>query len=122
MAEPNDDPLLTLRRETSDRAVVLHAAGEVDHLNAHRLSAELAKAGQAVSPAQRLVLDMTAVSFMGSAAIAALIEHNLQSRQNGRDLRIVTGNTTVARTLQRTGVLGLLPVHATLEDALADHP
>ncbi|MFC4857191.1 STAS domain-containing protein [Actinophytocola glycyrrhizae] len=119
--EARDDSPLTLRCETSAHAVVIHAVGEVDHPNAIWLSEELTRVGATISPAQSLVLDLTGVSFMGSATIAALIEHDRQCRQSGCDLRIVTGNTTVTRSLQRTGILDLLPVYRTLSEALADN-
>lgn len=124
MPDTNDnarhDDLLSLRHEVVDRSVVVHAAGEVDHDTAPRLARELVAAGQEASPARPLVLDMTGISFIASAALAVLIEHHKRLREAGHELRVVTGNPKVARALDRTGLLQLLSAYDTLEKALAD--
>lgn len=62
------------------------------------------------------MLDLNGISFLGSAGLAVLVEHHRHSQSNGRDLRIVVGNRTVFRSLQRAGLLQILPVHDTLEE------
>lgn len=110
-----NDGLLRLRREVADRAVVIHAAGEVDHVTAPRLADELAKAGQE-TPGVPLVLDMTGISFIASAGLAVLVEH----QHRGRELRIVAAGSAVARAIERTGLAQFLPVYTTMADALPD--
>jgi anti-anti-sigma factor len=105
------DEGLRLRRDENERAVLIHAVGEVDHVGAPRLSAELADSGQA----GQVVVDLTGVSFLGSAGVAVLVERH----RHGGHVRIVAGNPTVRRTLERTGLLAALPVFDTLDDALA---
>jgi anti-sigma B factor antagonist len=108
------DDLLSVRREVNDRAVMIHAVGEVDHATASRLSAELTNAVRDTTPTQVIVLDLNGISFLGSAGLAVLVEHHRHSQRNGRDLRIVVSNTMVRRSLQRTGLIQLLQVHDTL--------
>ncbi|WP_459715727.1 STAS domain-containing protein [Actinophytocola sp. KF-1] len=113
------DDLLSLTSEVTDRAVVVHAVGEVDHLTAPRLAVELGKAGQEASATRPLVLDMTSVSFMTSAGLAVLVEHH-QDQASHHELRIVVGDSPVAQSLRRTGLLMFLSTYGTLAAALAD--
>lgn len=113
------DDLLSMTREVTDRAVVVHAVGEVDHLTAPRLAGELRKAGQEASSSRPLVLDMTGVSFMTSAGLAVLVEHH-QEQRGHHELRVVVGNSPVEQSLRRTGLVQFLSTYGTLVDALAD--
>ena len=113
------DDLLSVTSEVTERAVVVHAVGEVDHLTAPRLAGELSKAGQEASSARPLVLDMTSVSFMTSAGLAVLVEHHQDQRAH-HELRIVVGDSPVAQSLRRTGLTQFLSTYGTLADALAD--
>lgn len=117
--EAHDDDILCLRRRADDRAVVVHAVGELDHLTASQLADELANAAHEAQE-RPLVLDLTGISFIASAGIAVLVEHHQRGRQTNHDLRIVIGHSVVARTLQRTGLIRFLPVHTTMADALPD--
>ncbi|MFI7674164.1 STAS domain-containing protein [Actinophytocola sp. NPDC049390] len=120
-AEDAQDNGLILRRGVDDRAVVIHAVGEVDHVTASRLFDELAKAGQ-VAPERPIVIDMTGISFMASSGLTVLVEHHQRGQRAGRDLRIVVGDSVVGRTLRRTGLFEFLSVYAVLADALPDKP
>jgi anti-anti-sigma factor len=114
---PADD-LLSMTCEVTDRAVVVNAVGEVDHLTAARLADELSKAGQEASSDRPLVLDMTSISFMTSAGLAVLVEHHQDQRAH-HELRIVVGNSPVEQSLRRTGLVQFLSTFGTLADALA---
>lgn len=117
-AEEAQDGGLSLRRSVDGRAVVVRAVGEVDHDTAPRLSDELAKALQAAEVP--VVLDLTGVSFMTSAGLSVLVEHHQRGRQRDHGLHIVVGDSVVSRALERTGLLPILSVYATLTDALPD--
>lgn len=113
-----DDGILELRREVSGRAVVVHAAGEVDLVSAPQLAAELTKAAEDVST-QPFVLDLTGITFIASSGLAVLVEHHQRGLRTNHDLRIVVGTSVVARAINRTGLDQFLPVYATISDALA---
>lgn len=116
--EARDDDLLSLRCSVDDHAVVIHAVGELDHVTTPRLADELAKARHE-APDEPLVLDMSGISFIGSAGISVLVEHHQRSKHTNHDLRIVLGDSVVTRALQRTGLLEFLPVHVAMSDALS---
>ena len=114
-----DDDLLSLRRSVDNHAVVIDAVGELDHATASWLAEALEKAGRE-APGRPLVVDLTGISFIASAGISVLVEHHHRGRGTNHDLRIVVGGSVVARTLERTGLLGFLPVYMTMADALPD--
>ncbi|MDQ3790477.1 MAG: STAS domain-containing protein [Actinomycetota bacterium] len=117
MDDKAPDDLLSLTSEVTDRAVVVHAVGEVDHLTAVRLGNELSKAGQEASETRPLVLDMTSISFITSAGLAVLVAHH-QAQQLHHELRIVIGGSPVGQSLRRTGLHDFLSTYDTLEAAL----
>jgi anti-sigma B factor antagonist len=112
--------LLRLRREPRESAsgVIVHAAGEVDLTTAPQLAEELAVVVDQLSSPASVVLDLTAVTFLASAGLSVLLEHDQRCRAAGLELRIVAGNRTVARTLQMTGLGETLPVSGSLAEAL----
>ncbi|MFI7673769.1 STAS domain-containing protein [Actinophytocola sp. NPDC049390] len=116
-----DVDLLSMTSEVTDRAVLVHAVGEVDHLTAPQLAAELGRAGLDASSTRPVVLDMTSVSFMTSAGLAVLVEHH-RGRRAHHALRIVVGGSPVGQSLRRTGLHQFLSTYDTLAEALADGP
>ena len=70
-------------------------------------------AAAATAGRRGVVVDMTAVGFLGSIGIRALISNAraLQSK-GGRMVLFVGGNETVAKTLQTTGIDALIPTFA----------
>jgi anti-anti-sigma factor len=101
--------------EARDGAVVLFLAGELDLYNAEELRAALGKA-IAAAPT-RVVVDLSAVEFIDSTALGALVEARGQLGPDG--LRLAAPQLGTRRTLQVSGLDRHLPVHDTLDDALA---
>jgi anti-anti-sigma factor len=101
--------------EAVDGAIVVHLAGELDLYNADEVRAALAEAMER-SP-RRLVVDMAEVEFVDSTALGVLIEARSKL---GRDcLALAAPQLDTRRTLQVSGLDRHLPVHDTVEDALA---
>lgn len=98
-----------------DGATVLHVAGEVDTLTAPLLTEQLE---QRLSSGSLLVLDLSAVTFLGSAGLAALVAAKDQAQQQGRGLRLVCGSRIVTRALEATGLLSLFDVAGGVPEAL----
>lgn len=70
-------------------------------------------AAAACSGGRRVVVDMTAVSFLASIGIRALISNAKALQSNGgRMVLFVGGNKTVAKALETTGIDALIPVFA----------
>ena len=94
---------------------VLHVVGELDTLTAPLLAVRLAEQQAAVP---KLVVDLSEVSFLGSAGLAALVEaKDAADRQGGR-LLVVPGSRIVKRALEATGLLSLFTVADDVPEAL----
>lgn len=100
-----------------ENAVVIHVSGEIDTLTAPALSEQLA---QRLPNAPLVVLDLSAVTFLGSAGLAALVAAKDDAAQRGALLRLVCGSRIVTRALEATGLLGLFDVADGVPEAL--HP
>jgi anti-anti-sigma factor len=121
VTEPRLGDQLQLRREvvpSSAGGVVVSVAGEVDLVTVPQLDDELTTAGDDLPPAGHLVLDLTGVAFMASAGLSTLIKHDQRCREAGKELRVVSGNRTIARTLLMTGLTETLTMFDTLDAAL----
>jgi anti-sigma B factor antagonist len=119
--EPGHRELLRVWSEPIPDGVVLRVAGEVDLVSAPTFSAELAALRELAAPG-RLVLDLTGVAFMASAGLSVLIDEDQHCRDAGVDLRVVSGNRTIARTLRMTGLTETLNVFDTLAEAVSGTP
>lgn len=86
--------------ETSPGRYTVALSGELDIATADQLSAALGD----VSPAsgERLVIDLTAVSFMDSTGLRVLIGANGAAAEGGYELLIVTGESPAKRVLELT--------------------
>jgi anti-anti-sigma factor len=102
--------------EQHGEAWVVRLGGELDLYNAETIrEALLEVAGR--SP-ERLVLDLREVEFIDSTALGALIETRA-SMPNRRGLLLAQPNIETRRALQVSGLDRHLPVHDTVDDALA---
>jgi anti-anti-sigma factor len=71
-------PLELSARRDDDGTVVLTAAGEIDMSNAARFAAALGEAADAAAAGQadaNFIVDLTAVSYLDSAGLTALLPH-----------------------------------------------
>ena len=108
------DSLLWVQRDVDNLSVVVSAGGELDLLTAPRLSAQLDQAEAIVVPPAPVVLDLTRLTFIGSAGLAMLLAHHERCAALGSSLRIRV-NDMVARPLRMTAldrVLNLVPALA----------
>jgi anti-anti-sigma factor len=101
--------------ETVDGSVVVRLGGELDLYNAEEVRAALTQAIEG-SP-RRVVVDMAEVEFVDSTALGVLIEARSKLGRDG--LALAAPQLDTRRTLQVSGLDRHLPVHETVEDALA---
>jgi anti-sigma B factor antagonist len=100
---------LTVDRYDSVATVVV--SGELDLATAPRLSAAVAKHGDA----KLLVLDMTATTFIDSTGVRTLLHADRRSVDSGSRLVVVAGKGAVRRVLDLCGLEGRLTL-------VSDHP
>lgn len=97
-------------------ATVVHVVGEVDTLTAPLLRAQL---DEQIATVPLLVLDLTDVTFLGSAGLAVLVAGKDDADRRGHRLRLVCGSRIVTRALQATGLLTLFDTADGVPEALA---
>lgn len=121
MGDEADSPLRepSVRgREQRNGAVVVQLGGELDLYNAEEIRAALA---EAIADNPRcVVVDMAEVEFIDSTALGVLIEARSKLGHDG--FRLAALQLETRRALQVSGLDRHLPVHDTVDDALAESP
>jgi anti-sigma B factor antagonist len=97
-------------------ARVVHVVGEIDTLTAPVLRTRL---DEHLAEVELLVLDLTSVTFLGSAGLAVLVAAKDEADRHNHRFRLVTGSRIVVRALEATGLLTLFDLAETADEALA---
>ena len=118
--------VLEIITEPVDTAIIVTVIGEVDNLTAPQLrtaiTAALERAGAQDVPGV-VVIDMTPVSYLGSAGLSALVDTTGDARDRANALRIVVGEQRpVIRSIQVGGLDSYLTICNSVVDALALQP
>jgi anti-sigma B factor antagonist len=104
--ETASDNILAVSTEAEeDGRVTLVLVGEVDVFTAPLLRSAID--GQLDGRPRELVLDFSAVEFLGSAGLAALVEAWRSARERDVALRLMATGRAVIRPLQVTGLIDL---------------
>ncbi|GGU18474.1 STAS domain-containing protein [Lentzea flava] len=104
--------------ETVGAAVVVHVTGELDLATADELSDCLRGAVRSVGPLAPVVVDLTAVDFLGACGIGVLLDHQDMCLSKGSALMVVATTPAVLRPLQVLELTELLGVRSCVPDAL----
>ena len=97
-------------------ARVINVVGEVDTLTAPVLRSRL---DEHVGEVELLVLDLSEVTFLGSAGLAVLVAAKDEADRYNHRLRLVPGSRIVVRALEATGLLTLFDIADSTTAALA---
>lgn len=101
--------------QTGDRGYLVSVEGELDLYSAPRLQAEL----EALAPdASDVVLDLSAVEFIYSTALGAILAAGRRIRDAHGRLALVAATPATRKLLGVVGVDRVLPVYETSERAL----
>ena len=73
-------------------------------------------------PAQHMILDMSAVNFLDSAGVGSLVSLFVNRRSHGKTFALAALTPQGNAVVTVAGLQKLLPIHKTLEDALAARP
>lgn len=107
-------------RTVTEGVTVVAVSGEVDMLTAPQLRADVLRN---LDTSDTLVLDMSEVTFLGSAGLAVLVEASQHGKRRGAAFRVVAVNRAVTRPLAATGLGEVFSVFKSVEQALAaDEP
>lgn len=82
--------------------VILHVAGEIDLLAEPSLHAHVSTL--LASRPERLIIDLSQVSFMGATGLSVLIKSRGAAAQQGTALKLRSPSRSAARPLQITGL------------------
>jgi len=112
------EQLLHVKARHEPTAIVVCVDGEVDVLTVRRLRAAVDEALREAA-GRPVVVDLTAVTFLGSHGLAALVEAASQAERRNEPLRLVVDDTrAVTRPLQITGLDEVLALYYSVEEAL----
>ncbi|WP_326943806.1 STAS domain-containing protein [Amycolatopsis sp. NBC_00348] len=114
---PDEQPALQCSVSRRGSAVVVAVADELDLLTVPEFSRTLT-AIQAAA-AGPVVLDLTAVTFLDSSGINAIVRASRDADDNPTRLRVVADGPTVLKTIQLAGAHELITLVPTVDDALA---
>lgn len=106
-----------------DGIVVTLAAGEVDMSSVDIIRAEVSR--QLDRHPASLVLDLSALTFFGSAGLDMLIEQQRHAQELGATFVVVADGDVVLKPLEITGLAEVLAVCPSVPEAvrlLQDHP
>jgi anti-sigma B factor antagonist len=96
--------------------VVVAAIGEIDVFTAPALDAELSRL--TAEGRTRIVVDMSRVDFLDSTGLSVLVKALKRVREAEGSLDVVVTADRVAKVFRLTGLDQLIPMHATVADAL----
>ena len=102
---------------TPDGVRVIEASGELDRVELPYLRNALQKAFSGGPPA--VILDMSSVTFIDSSTLAMLISESFEADKRGTPLGIVTGTGGILRSLELKGLMQVMHIAETLDEALA---
>ena len=109
-------PEISFPVEVVEGVPVVTAPEEIDLANAAGLRAALLEA--AGSGRALVVVDMSRTRFCDSAGLNALVAAARRAWAEGGEVRLVIAREAVARIVALTGVDRVIPVFASLEEAL----
>jgi anti-sigma B factor antagonist len=99
-----------------DRSIV-SAAGELDAHSAPALQTELDRLSTVAGAS--VVVDLTDVAFIDSTGLGVLVTTLKHVREANGRLDVVVSRPRVLKVFTLTGLDGVIPLHSTLDEALA---
>src|SRR6476620_6724324 len=115
--DADDQITLTVRRTGSH--TVIEVGGEVDMLTSPQLRATVLEQLAETAGVEVVVLDLDAVTFLGTSGLAVLIEVREAAHMAGVELRLACTARRVLRPLTIAGLVSLFDIHDSQEAALA---
>jgi anti-anti-sigma factor len=105
--------------ECSGSAVVIHVGGDIDASNKTSWQRLLSRSASIAIAPGPFVIDVRELEFMGSCGYAVLAREAERCKSRGVLLRLVSSQPVVAQTIAACGLLRLLPIYASVDNALS---
>ncbi len=105
--------MIDIQVEESADHTVCRPVGELDAYTVGQFRESLAD----LASVPRLLIDLSAVPFMDSAGLGALIGGIRRAREAGGDVAVACSRPTLTRLLHTTGFDRIVPVTETVEEA-----
>jgi anti-sigma B factor antagonist len=115
--EDNDDQITITVRADGPRSLIV-VGGEVDMLTSPQLRATVLDQLGETAGVQLVVLDLNAVTFLGTSGLAVLIEVREAAHMAGVELRLACTARRVLRPLTIAGLVSLFDIRDSQEAAL----
>lgn len=115
--DPSNMIAITPRDTGEDDVVVLAVSGELDLLTTQALETQLTEV--LAPPNKVVVLDLSEVSFLGSAALSTLLSSAESAKSGGIEFRLVATERATLRPLEVTGIRSTFTIFESVEAALA---
>lgn len=110
-------PLLTVERVRHGAVDVIGLTGELDLGTVAEVEAALA---EVAGPEPRVCLDITALEFIDSTGLAAVIRAHTAAVAAGGRFVVACSEGHVRRTFETTGLVGMLVLSSSRTSALRD--
>ncbi len=78
--------------------------------------------GVRADPAKHIIMDLSGISYLDSAGVGALVSLFVNRRNSGRTFALAALTPQSSAVVTDAGLQNLLPIHKTLEEALAKKP
>ncbi|GAB2483951.1 anti-sigma factor antagonist BldG [Jatrophihabitans fulvus] len=108
---------LSVSRQSVGGFPVVAVSGEVDVYSAPALKDSLTELLQ--GGVSTVVVDLTAVSFLDSTGLGALVEARSATTDAGGALPLVCTQERILKLFAITGLDGVFSIHASVDDAVA---
>jgi anti-anti-sigma factor len=111
-------PSLAILVAHRGRSVLVDVSGEIDIATAPQLAQSLRVVVDRYGD-HRLVLDLTAVTFLGAAGLHLIADAQQRTQHHGGRTDVVSAEPFHRKLFAITGLDALIPVHRTVESAVA---
>ena len=111
-------PSFHVQREVHVLSTVVRAVGEMDQDTVFALRQELRVAIAMATPPFPVVVDLSGVTFFGSAGLNELLTQQRRASAVGCPLRIVAAHRAVLRPITMSGLDHVLELYPDVEQAL----
>ena len=115
---PTFPPPLHVQREVDVLSTVVRATGEIDQESVPAFRHELRIAIAMATPPFPVVVDLSGVTFFGSAGLNELLTQQRHARTVGSPLRVVAAHRAVLRPITMSGLDDVLELYPDVEQAL----